>query len=96
MNPRRVVIIGGTGFIGSAIANRLSQAGVPILVPTRRRSRAGHVLLLPMVEAVEADVHDPATLAGLIAGAEAVVNTVGILHSRSGSPYRTARKARRR
>jgi NADH dehydrogenase len=87
MNPRRVVIIGGTGFIGSAIANRLSQAGVPILVPTRRRSRAGHVLLLPMVEAIEADVHDPATLAGLIAGADAVLNTVGILHSRSGSPY---------
>jgi NADH dehydrogenase len=90
MNPRRVVIIGGTGFIGSTIANRLSQAGVPTLIPTRRRSRAGHVLLLPMVEAVEADVHDPATLAGLIAGAEAVVNTVGILHSRSGSPYGAA------
>ena len=87
MNPRRVVIIGGTGFIGSTIANRLSQAGVPTLIPTRRRSRAGHVLLLPTVDAIEADVHDPATLAGVIAGADAVVNTVGILHSRSGSPY---------
>lgn len=87
MNPTRVVIIGGTGFIGSTIANRLSQAGIPTVIPTRRRSRAGHVLLLPTVDAIEADVHDPATLAGVIAGADAVVNTVGILHSRAGSPY---------
>lgn len=87
MNPRRVVIIGGSGFIGSAIANRLSAAGASVLIPTRRRSRAGHVLLLPTAEVVEADVHDPAALAGLIAGADAVINTVGILHSRSGSPY---------
>ncbi len=87
MNPRRVVIIGGTGFIGSAIANRLTAAGVSVLIPTRRRSRAGHVLLLPNAEVVEADVHDPAALVGLFAGADAVINTVGVLHSRPGSPY---------
>ena len=44
MNPKRVVIVGGSGFIGSAIANRLCEAGVEVLIPTRRRSRTGHVL----------------------------------------------------
>lgn len=87
MNPKRVVIVGGSGFIGSAIANRLCDAGVQVLIPTRRRSRAGHVLLLPNAEVVEADVHDPATLARLFTGADAVVNTVGVLHSRSGTPF---------
>ncbi len=87
MNPRRVVLVGGSGFVGSAIANRLVEAGVDVLVPTRRRSRVGHVLLLPTVDVVEADVHDPATLARLFAGADAVVSLVGILHSRSGTPY---------
>lgn len=87
MNPQRVVIVGGSGFIGSAIANRLCEAGIRVLIPTRRRSRAGHVLLLPNVEVVEADVHDPAALANLFAGADAVVNTVGVLHSRSGTPF---------
>ena len=53
MNPKRVVIVGGSGFIGSAIANRLCEAGVTVLIPTRRRSRAGHVLLLPNAEVVE-------------------------------------------
>lgn len=87
MNPQRVVIVGGSGFIGSAIANHLCEAGVRVLIPTRRRSRAGHVLLLPNVEVVEADVHDPAVLAGLFADADAVINTVGVLHSRPGTPF---------
>ncbi len=87
MIPQRVVLIGGSGFIGSAIANRLSAAGISVLVATRRRSRAGPLLLLPTVEVVEADVHDPATLASLVGGADAVISMVGILHSRPGTPY---------
>ena len=87
MNPKRVVIVGGSGFIGSAIANRLCEAGVKVLIPTRRRSRAGHVLLLPNAEVVEADVHDPAALARLFEDADAVINTVGVLHSRPGTPF---------
>ena len=90
MTPTRVVLVGGTGFVGSAIANRLSAAGVGVLVPTRRRSRAAHLLLLPTVEVVEADVHDPATLARLFAGADAVVNLVGVLHSPPGRPWGVA------
>ena len=87
MKPKRVVLVGGSGFVGGAIANRLAQAGVSVVVPNRRRSRAGHVLVLPSAEVIEADVHDPATLTRLFAGADAVVNLVGILHSRSGTPY---------
>ena len=87
MNPKRVVIVGGSGFIGSAIANRLCEAGVKVLIPTRRRSRAGHVLLLPNADVVETDVHDPAALARLFEDADAVINTVGVLHSRPGTPF---------
>ena len=58
MNPKRVVIVGGSGFIGSAIANRLCEAGVEVLIPTRRRSRTGHVLQQPNAEGGEAD-HRP-------------------------------------
>lgn len=87
MKTQRIVLTGGTGFVGSAIANRLVEQGHDILVPTRRRSRAGHLILLPSVEVVEADVHDPATLARLFAGADAVINLVGVLQSRPGQPY---------
>ncbi len=87
MQLKRVVLVGGTGFVGRAIANRLVEAGTNIVVPTRRRSRAGHILLLPTVDVVDADVHDPATLERLFIGADAVVSLVGVLHSRSGDPY---------
>lgn len=87
MKTQRIVLTGGTGFVGSAIANRLAEEAVSVLVPTRRRSRAGHLILLPGVEVIEADVHDAATLERLFAGADAVVNLVGILHSASGEPY---------
>ena len=87
MQLKRVVLVGGTGFVGRAIANRLGEAGVNIVVPTRRRSRAGHILLLPTVEVVDADVHEPATLERLFTGADAVVSLVGVLHSSSGDPY---------
>ncbi|MBR0566456.1 complex I NDUFA9 subunit family protein [Azoarcus sp. L1K30] len=87
MSPQRVVLIGGAGFIGSAIANRLAEAGISVLIPTRRRSRAGQVLLLPNVEVIETDCHDESVLNELFEDADAVVNLVGILHSRSGSPY---------
>ncbi len=87
MNKKRVVLTGGSGFIGSTVANRLCEAGWEVLVPTRHASRAAHVLPLPTAEVVEADIHDPQTLRRLFAGADAVVNLVGVLHSRPGTPY---------
>lgn len=87
MSIRTVLLIGGSGFVGTAIATRLAAAGKTLLVPTRRRERARHLLSLPTVELVEADVTDPASLAVLMTGVDAVVNLVGVLHSRSGSPY---------
>lgn len=85
--PSTVLLIGGSGFVGSALANRLAAAGVRIVVPTRRRVRANHLLPLPSAEIVEANVFDAATLRRLMSGADAVVNCVGVLHSRSGAPW---------
>ncbi len=87
MNIERVVLTGGSGFVGRSVANRLTAAGIGVVVPTRYRCRATPLLPLPTVEVVEADIHDPATLASLFERADAVVNLVGILHSRPGNPY---------
>ena len=87
MTAQRIVLIGGSGFLGSAIAARLCAAHHNVLIPTRHRSRAAHLLLLPTAEVVDADVHDPAQLAQMMGGADAVISLVGILHSRPGTPY---------
>ncbi len=83
----RVLVVGGSGFIGRTIVSFLVARGHQVVVPTRRRARARHLLLFPTCEVVEADVHDYATLAALVADCDAVINLVGVLHSHRGDPY---------
>ncbi len=77
---KKILLLGGSGFIGSAVAEQLSARGHFVTIPTRHRERARHLLVLPTVEVVDADVHDAATLRELARGHDAVINLVGILH----------------
>jgi len=78
----RILVLGGTGFVGRSVCERLAErsASARIVVPTRRAQHANPVRALPTVEAMQADVHDDAQLARLLAGCDAVVNLVAILH----------------
>src|SRR5690554_4051561 len=87
MHSRRILITGGSGFLGSAITRRLAGPDTHIVIPTRDTARAAHLADLPGVELVPADIHDPATLQRLVAGAHVAINLVGVLHSRSGTPW---------
>ncbi|MEO7494263.1 MAG: complex I NDUFA9 subunit family protein [Massilia sp.] len=87
MKEVTVVVFGGSGFIGSHLAARLVEQGVRVVVPTRRAERAKHLIYLPRLEVVEADLSSDATLRRLLKGADAAINLVGVLHSRRGTPY---------
>jgi uncharacterized protein YbjT (DUF2867 family) len=78
------LVVGGSGFIGRHLVAALAAAGVRVTVPSRRRERAKHLILLPTVDVVEADVMAPGVLQRLCAGKQAVYNLVGVLHSRRG------------
>ena len=87
MQHSNILVIGGAGFIGRHIVARLIARGLRVTVPTRRRARARHLIMLPTIDVVECDVHDDATLGRLISDKDAVINLIGVLHGSQGSPY---------
>jgi uncharacterized protein YbjT (DUF2867 family) len=87
MSDAATLVLGGSGFVGRHLVARLVSAGRRVIVPTRKRERAKHLILLPTVDVVEADVHDEAALLGLVRRASVVVNLVGILHESSRGEF---------
>ncbi len=88
MDIKKVLLIGGSGFVGGWIANRLSELGMRVTIPTRHRDHCKKLILLPTVYTVEADIHDTQVLTSLMDGVDAVINLVGILHDGDSSkPY---------
>lgn len=77
---KKVLVLGGTGFVGRHVCEQLNRLGIRATVPTRRAVNAKHVQTLPMVDVLEADIHEFSTLVDLVAGHDAVINLVAILH----------------
>lgn len=79
-----ILILGGSGFLGSVLCEKLVRrhggGSLLVTVPTRRRVNARHLQILPTIEVVQADVHDDDQLTRLVAGRDAVINLVAILH----------------
>ncbi|MGQ0547794.1 MAG: complex I NDUFA9 subunit family protein [Betaproteobacteria bacterium] len=80
------MISGGSGFIGRHLTAELARRAAAVTVPTRRRERAKHLIVLPTVDVVEADVNAPGVLERLARGCEAAVNLVGVLHGPDFAP----------
>ena len=92
MNNKGICILGGTGFVGSHLASRLTEDGYVIKILTRRRERHRDLLVLPTTRVIEANVQDTAQLNTHFRGCDAVINLIGILNetSHDGSGFRKA------
>jgi len=85
MQIEKICVIGGSGFVGRHLCQQLAARGYRVRVPTRERESAKALTLLPTVELVVADVHKPDALAATVAGCDAVINLVGVLHDAGGA-----------
>lgn len=85
----RILVLGGTGFVGGHLCKELARLQYRVTVPTRSPAKARATQTRPLLDPVEADVHDPAALARLVPGHDAVVNLVAILHGSSSEFERT-------
>lgn len=85
IGQKTVTLFGGTGFVGRYVAQMLAHRGWRIIVAARNPDRA-----LPLKTAgavgqvvpVFANIRDDASVAAAVAGADAVVNLVGLLFER--------------
>jgi uncharacterized protein YbjT (DUF2867 family) len=79
---RRIVVLGGTGFVGQAVCEQIVRAlpGARIVVPTRRPRFGLAIQSLPGVELAVTDVRQPDAMRRVLLRADAVVNLIAILH----------------
>ncbi len=77
---KNIFVLGGTGFVGGHVCEKLVRAGWHVTVPTRRRNNAKSIMHLPGLTVLETNVHDEKALTRELSGMDAVVNLVAILH----------------
>lgn len=77
---KTIAVLGGSGFVGSALTNKLSDAGYVVKVLTRKRESSKHLILIPNVSVVECDVMNSDALKFALKDCDAVINLIGILH----------------
>src|SRR5215475_1645645 len=90
MAARVVTVFGGSGFIGRYLVQRLAKRGWTVRVAVRHPERA--LFLKPMgavgqITPVAASVRHAGSIAAAVAGADAVVNLVGILGERGAQTF---------
>ena len=77
---KKVLVLGGSGFVGRHVCEKLNQQQIRVTVLTRRRANARHLQMLPLVDVIEVAGLDAASLAAQLPGHDAVVNLIAILH----------------
>ena len=87
MHIKNTVVLGGSGFVGSAIVAKLVSAGYQVTVLTRRLDHAKHLSLLPGVTLKVCNVFDAQALRTALHGADAVINLLGILHQSAKASF---------
>lgn len=74
-----IVILGGTGFVGSHLVPRLVRSGHEVILLSRNREKRRDSGVIPGVRVRTTDVFDRRALEQHFASADAVINLVGIL-----------------
>jgi uncharacterized protein YbjT (DUF2867 family) len=77
----KIVVLGGTGFVGRSIIHALQAAGHQVDVLSRNRELQRELGIYPEVRTLSTDVYDRAALTQRFAEADAVVNLVGVLQN---------------
>ena len=78
----RVLLTGGSGFLGSFTAEQLAADGHVVRALVRPRSDKRVLEKLPRVEFAAGAIEDPASLVSAVEGVDAIVHVAGIVKAR--------------
>src|SRR3990172_2262039 len=82
-----ILVVCGTGFVGSHLIQRLRKGGLPVRAVVRSPRKAQALKDLG-VEVVAGDIADKASLEAAAAGVERIIHLVGIIQEASGVTFR--------
>ena len=77
---KKILLLGGSGFVGRHVCAALARQGHAVTVATRRHAHARSVQTWPTVTVREVDVFNDAALNALMPGHDVVVNLIAVLH----------------
>ncbi len=83
---KKVVIIGGNGFIGTNLVSSLSGGDYFVNVLVRKRERSKHLWLLPRTDVIEYE-NTVSSLKTKLVDTDIIINLVGVLQSSLGEPW---------
>jgi uncharacterized protein YbjT (DUF2867 family) len=78
--PARILLLGGTGFVGRHVCEKLTRMGSSMTVITRRANQASAIQNLPRVNVLEGDVYNLEFLTQCMQKHDVVINLIAILH----------------
>ena len=93
LKGQTIGVIGGTGFIGRAVVEKLADAGASVVILCRNADRAKRLKVLGdvgQVSVMSGDALGDAALARLIAASDKIVNLVGILYPSGKQSFEAA------
>jgi nucleoside-diphosphate-sugar epimerase len=83
----KVLVTGGSGFLGSHVAEQLSSAGHTVVALVRKSSNRAFLATLRNVVFAEGSVEDRASVDRAMQGVDAVVHSAGLVKARTEAEF---------
>ena len=87
-----VTVFGGSGFIGAQVVRALAKRGYRVRIAVRQPNVSYRMRVLGdvgQIELVQANLRNGPSIARALAGAEACINLVGVLHEQGRQRFQT-------
>jgi uncharacterized protein YbjT (DUF2867 family) len=88
VNYQKIILLGGSGFVGRHLAVELAQRGYQVTIPCRRPQRHSALKVLSGISLIEADIMQADKLSELCKGHDVAINLLGILNESRKNDFR--------